>query len=87
MYNLNVSLAAPQLLGVGPSTVSCTTPRTPEILNSVIAMTNPMDTYQQHHQQNQTNHQVQNHQLTQQYNLADSLQPQILTNVSGGRGW
>lgn len=46
MYNLNVNLAttaAPgNLLGVE---TGCTTPRTPEILNSLIAMTNPLDNY------------------------------------------
>lgn len=48
MYNLNVNLAA-----TAASTVSnllavesaCTTPRTPEIVNSLIAMTNPLDNY------------------------------------------
>lgn len=46
MYNLNVNLAttaaAGSLLGVD---TGCTTPRTPEILNSLIAMTNPLDNY------------------------------------------
>lgn len=93
MYNLNVSMGAPPLLGVGPSTVSCTTPRTPEILNSVIAMTNPMDTYQQQQQQHQ-HHQL--HLSTtaetgqQQQYMTESQLPQILTNVSqpvGVRIW
>lgn len=49
MYNLNVNLAttaataATSLLAEGGSG---NTPRTPEILNSLIAMTNPMDAYQ-----------------------------------------
>jgi len=38
------------LLGVDPSGV---TPRTPEILNSLIAMTNPFDSYQQAHVESQ----------------------------------
>lgn len=48
MYNLNVNLAATaanavnSLLSVDNA---CTTPRTPEILNSLIAMTNPLDNY------------------------------------------
>lgn len=48
MYNLNVNLAAAAsnavntLLSVDNG---CTTPRTPEILNSLIAMTNPLDNY------------------------------------------
>lgn len=48
MYNLNVNLATSaanavnSLLGVE---TGCTTPRTPEILNSLIAMTNPLDNY------------------------------------------
>lgn len=47
MYNLNISGAgAPSnLLSVTQGESSCTTPRTPEILNSLIAMTNPFDTY------------------------------------------
>lgn len=94
MYNLNVSLSAPPLLG----SVSCTTPRTPEILNSVIAMTNPMDTYQHQQQQHQQLHlhqqlslpppigtaqQQQQQQHQQQFmSESQSLPPQILTNVS-----
>lgn len=42
MYNLNVSLTAP-LLGVDGGGSLCSTPRTPEILNSLIAMTNPLE--------------------------------------------
>lgn len=48
MYNLNVNVnvaassAVTNLLAVESA---CTTPRTPEILNSLIAMTNPMDDY------------------------------------------
>lgn len=48
MYNLNVNLAQSaanavnSLLSVDNA---CTTPRTPEILNSLIAMTNPLDNY------------------------------------------
>lgn len=49
MYSLNVNLASSasnggssNLLGVESS---CTTPKTPEILNSLIAMTNPFDGY------------------------------------------
>lgn len=49
MYNFNqTSLSTPPLLGVGVD--FCTsTPRTPEILNSLIAMTNPFEySYSQH---------------------------------------
>lgn len=48
MYNLNINLAQSaanavnNLLSVESA---CTTPRTPEILNSLIAMTNPLDNY------------------------------------------
>lgn len=47
MYNLNVNVnpsptAAAGLLGVTAAEV---TPRTPEIVNSLIAMTNPFDSY------------------------------------------
>lgn len=48
MYNLNVNVsttagsAVNNLLSVESA---CTTPRTPEILNSLIAMTNPLDNY------------------------------------------
>lgn len=47
MYNLNVNvnpspMAAAGLLGVAAAEV---TPRTPEIVNSLIAMTNPFDGY------------------------------------------
>lgn len=49
MYNLNVNVSSSaagssgsNLLGVESS---CTTPKTPEILNSLIAMTNPFDGY------------------------------------------
>uniref|UniRef100_U5EER6 Putative activating transcription factor 3 n=1 Tax=Corethrella appendiculata TaxID=1370023 RepID=U5EER6_9DIPT len=42
MYNLNVSLTAPPLLGID-SGICTTTPRTPEILNSLMAMTNPLE--------------------------------------------
>lgn len=49
MYNLNVNVNS----AVSNSLVSnllavetaCTTPRTPEIVNSLIAMTNPLDDY------------------------------------------
>lgn len=42
MYNFNTSLQTPPLLGVGMDFCS-STPRTPEILNSLIAMTNPFE--------------------------------------------
>src|SRR4051812_34327111 len=42
MYNFNMSLSTPPLLGVGMDFGS-NTPRTPEILNSLIAMTNPFE--------------------------------------------
>lgn len=43
MYNFNqTSLSTPPLLGVGVEFCS-STPRTPEILNSLIAMTNPFE--------------------------------------------
>lgn len=49
MFNLNVNVSAAatnaavnNLLAVESA---CTTPRTPEILNSLIAMTNPLDSY------------------------------------------
>lgn len=43
MYNFNqTSLSTPPLLGVGVDFCS-STPRTPEILNSLIAMTNPFE--------------------------------------------
>lgn len=43
MYNFNqTSLSTPPLLGVGMEFCS-STPRTPEILNSLIAMTNPFE--------------------------------------------
>lgn len=42
MYNFNTSLQTPPLLGVGVDFGS-NTPRTPEILNSLIAMTNPFE--------------------------------------------
>src|SRR5690349_8010766 len=42
MYNFNTSLSTPPLLGVGMDFGS-NTPRTPEILNSLIAMTNPFE--------------------------------------------
>ena len=49
MYNLNVNVStsatsgsSSNLLGVESS---CTTPKTPEILNSLIAMSNPFDGY------------------------------------------
>lgn len=47
MYNLNVNLATTAANAVNNLLVesTCTTPRTPEILNSLIAMTNPMDNY------------------------------------------
>lgn len=41
MFNLNTPSS---LLGIDCSGLS-TTPKTPEILNSLIAMTNPMDNY------------------------------------------
>ncbi|XP_049825677.1 activating transcription factor 3 isoform X2 [Aethina tumida] len=45
MYNLNVNLAQQAATAVNNLLVesSCNTPRTPEILNSVIAMTSPFD--------------------------------------------
>ncbi|CAH1371170.1 activating transcription factor 3 isoform X2 [Tenebrio molitor] len=48
MHNLNVNLASTAASAVNINILvdsACTTPRTPEILNSLIAMTNPMDTY------------------------------------------
>lgn len=42
MYNFNTSLQTPPMLGVGVDFGS-NTPRTPEILNSLIAMTNPFE--------------------------------------------
>ncbi|XP_059610442.1 activating transcription factor 3 isoform X2 [Phlebotomus argentipes] len=42
MFDLNVGLAGAPLLGVDGSGV-CTTPRTPEILNSLIDITNPLE--------------------------------------------
>ncbi|XP_070491177.1 activating transcription factor 3-like isoform X2 [Chironomus tepperi] len=53
MYNFNTSLSTP-LLGVGVDFCS-NTPRTPEILNSLIAMTNPFEySYTSATSQNQT---------------------------------
>ena len=56
MYNLNVSISGPPMLGLdnggggasGSSAMNgiglcSTTPRTPEILNSLIAMTSPLE--------------------------------------------
>lgn len=40
MYNFNTSLSTPPMLGVD---FGSNTPRTPEILNSLIAMTNPFE--------------------------------------------
>ncbi|XP_018572448.1 activating transcription factor 3 [Anoplophora glabripennis] len=47
MYNLNVDLATSAANAVNSLLVesTSTTPRTPEILNSLIAMTNPLDNY------------------------------------------
>lgn len=48
MYNLNVNLAQSAANAVNNLLTvdnACTTPRTPEILNSLIAMTNPLDNY------------------------------------------
>ncbi|RZB40230.1 proto-oncogene c-Fos protein [Asbolus verrucosus] len=47
MYNLNVNLATSAANAVNNLLVesACTTPRTPEILNSLIAMTNPLDSF------------------------------------------
>lgn len=48
MYNLNVNLATSAANAVNnllAVETGCTTPRTPEILNSLIAMTNPLDNY------------------------------------------
>lgn len=48
MYNLNVNLAQSAANAVNNLLTvdnACTTPRTPEILNSLIAMTNPLDSY------------------------------------------
>ncbi|KAG5866913.1 hypothetical protein JTB14_003407 [Gonioctena quinquepunctata] len=47
MYNLNVDLAKSAANAVNTLLVesTSTTPRTPEILNSLIAMTNPLDNY------------------------------------------
>ncbi|XP_058455188.1 activating transcription factor 3 [Malaya genurostris] len=41
MFNSNLSLTVPPLLGIDGGV--CTTPRTPEILNSLMAMTNPLE--------------------------------------------
>ncbi|XP_055549311.1 activating transcription factor 3 [Wyeomyia smithii] len=41
MFNTNLSLTVPPLLGIDGGV--CTTPRTPEILNSLMAMTNPLE--------------------------------------------
>lgn len=42
MYtNSNLSLTVPPLMGIEAGV--CTTPRTPEILNSLMAMTNPLE--------------------------------------------
>jgi hypothetical protein len=49
MYNLNVNVASSAAGSSGSNFLgvenSCTTPKTPEILNSLIAMTNPFDGY------------------------------------------
>lgn len=46
MHNLNVNLASTAANNLNLLVDSaCTTPRTPEILNSLIAMTNPLDSY------------------------------------------
>ncbi|XP_063915290.1 activating transcription factor 3 isoform X2 [Zophobas morio] len=47
MHNLNVNLASTAASAAGLNILvdSTATPRTPEILNSLIAMTNPMDNY------------------------------------------
>lgn len=45
MYNLNVNVNAAGAAGLLGVEGSCTTPKTPEILNSLIAMTNPFDGY------------------------------------------
>lgn len=51
MYNLNVNVASSAAATTGSSAnllgveSSCTTPKTPEILNSLMAMTNPFDGY------------------------------------------
>uniref|UniRef100_A0A1B0GHS6 Uncharacterized protein n=1 Tax=Lutzomyia longipalpis TaxID=7200 RepID=A0A1B0GHS6_LUTLO len=42
MFDLNMGLAGAPLLGIDGSGV-CTTPRTPEILNSLIDITNPLE--------------------------------------------
>lgn len=42
MYNLNVSISGPPLLSVEGG-IGSATPRTPEILNSLIAMTSPLE--------------------------------------------
>lgn len=42
MFNLNIPTTS--LLGIDGSSL-CTTPKTPEILNSLMAMTNPLDNY------------------------------------------
>ncbi|KAK7792252.1 hypothetical protein R5R35_000063 [Gryllus longicercus] len=44
MYNLNVNVA-PGAAGLLAVEGSCTTPKTPEILNSLIAMTSPFDAF------------------------------------------
>lgn len=59
MYNLNVNLATTAANAVNNLLVesTCTTPRTPEILNSLIAMTNPLDNFAfaNHHNNNNNN--------------------------------
>lgn len=57
MFNLNINVttagtAVNNLLAVESV---CTTPRTPEILNSLIAMTNPLDNYNFNNQSNTSN--------------------------------
>lgn len=45
MYNINVNLATTAANNLLVESICTSTPRTPEILNSLIAMTNPLDNY------------------------------------------
>lgn len=71
MYTFNGGISAPPLLSVeageggggGGGVGSCAgnIPRTPEILNSLIAMTNPLDSYSYSNGQTQVRMNVGNH--------------------------
>lgn len=87
MFNLNIPTTQ-SLLGVDTGGV-CTTPKTPEILNYLIAMTNPLDNYtfaivSQQPQQSQTqiiNNQHTQHQQQQQQTTQQQQQTQPLTQM------